>query len=151
MGQALSKGCSGSSRWRRGSTGVADSICVVRVFFSSRNPKSKIKKKKSKARRRLRWRRRSLDLQIHLFKSKGNPASSLFHWSWRSVLSSLARSQLPASFDPPILLQSSIHIGSLPFQNDEKQSSPKPLRIVPILTRYVFQVRSDFGNFFRVF
>ncbi|CAG7895037.1 unnamed protein product, partial [Brassica rapa] len=62
-----------------------------------RNPK----KKKSKARRRLRWRWRSLDLQIHLFKSKGNPASSLFHWNWRSVLSSLARSRrrlIPRSF-----------------------------------------------------
>ncbi|WZZ31333.1 LOW QUALITY PROTEIN: hypothetical protein YC2023_014734 [Brassica napus] len=43
--------------------------------------------------------------------------------------------ELPSSFDPQILLQSSIHIGSLPFQYGENQSSPKPLRIVPILTR----------------
>ncbi|KAL0722574.1 hypothetical protein Bca4012_037173 [Brassica carinata] len=47
--------------------------------------------------------------------------------------------KLWSSFDPEIFisLRSSIDIGSLLFPYDENQSSPKPLRIVPILTRVI--------------
>ncbi|WZY85811.1 hypothetical protein YC2023_032195 [Brassica napus] len=97
VGRALSKGCSGSSHRRHGSTGVGDSICVVRVqpcVFSL-----------------------SLELEISL--------------------SPLARSQLPASFDPLILLQSPIHIGSsVPIRREP--ILPKTIENRPNLNKVCF-------------